>query len=147
MVLVYILAGVVLLTALSALGISIERRQKRRFEQEELARLLAQRPPTDNGAKPQPQPQQPELDADEGRLAAHVGSNKDGTVSWRPLALPNPHLLIVGGSGSGKSQTIKAIAHDLRKATAIVVLDVHGDLAIDGAVTHELHFESRYGIN
>jgi hypothetical protein len=28
-----------------------------------------------------------------------------------------------------------------------VVLDVHGDLALDGATTHELHFESEYGIN
>lgn len=147
MVLVYILAGVVILTALSIAGVYIERQQKRRFEQEELARLLAQRPLADNGSKPQPQPSQSEPVADNGHITAHMGSNKDGAVSWRPLALPNPHLLIVGGSGSGKSQTIKAIAHDLRKATAIVVLDVHGDLALDGAATHELHFESRYGIN
>lgn len=147
MVLVYILAGVVILTALSIAGVYIERQQKRRFEQEELARLLAQRPLADNGSEPQPQPSQSEPVADNGHMAAHMGSNKDGAVSWRPLALPNPHLLIVGGSGSGKSQTIKAIAHDLRKATAIVVLDVHGDLALDGATTHELHFESRYGIN
>jgi energy-coupling factor transporter ATP-binding protein EcfA2 len=146
-VLVYILAGVVILTALSIAGVYIERQQKRRFEREELARLLAQRPPADNGAKPQPEPLRSELVADDGQLAAHVGSNKDGVVSWRPLALPNPHLLIVGGSGSGKSQTIKAIAHDLRKATALVVLDVHGDLTLDGATTHELHFESQYGIN
>jgi energy-coupling factor transporter ATP-binding protein EcfA2 len=146
-VLVYILAGVVILTALSIAGVYIERQQKRRFEQEELARLLAQRPLADNGSKPQPQPSQSEPVADNGHIAAHMGSNKDGAVSWRPLALPNPHLLIVGGSGSGKSQTIKAIAHDLRKATAIVVLDVHGDLALDGATTHELHFESCYGIN
>jgi len=147
MVLVYILTGVIVLTALSVLGIAIERRQKRRFEQEELARLLAQRPSADNGAKPQPQPPQSELVADDGHLAAHMGNNKDGAVSWRPLALPNPHLLVVGGSGSGKSQTIKAVAHDLKNATAVVILDVHGDLAIDGAITHELHFESHYGIN
>jgi hypothetical protein len=146
-VLVYILAGVVILTALSIAGVYIERQQKRRFEQEELARLLAQRPLADNGSKPQPQPSQSEPVADNGHIAAHMGSNKDGAVSWRPLALPNPHLLVVGGSGSGKSQTIKAIAYELRKATAVVVLDVHGDLALDGATTHELHFESEYGIN
>jgi hypothetical protein len=146
-VLVYILAGVIVLTALSVLGIAIERRQKHRFEQEELARLLAQRPLADNGVKPQPQPPQSEQVADNGRLSSHLGSNKDGAVSWQPLALPNPHLLVVGGSGSGKSQTIKAIAHDLKKATAVVILDLHGDLALDGAATHELHFESCYGIN
>lgn len=146
MVLVYILAGVIVLTALSVLGIYVERREKRRFEREELARLLERPTPAGNSAKPEPAPARP-ASAVDGRLSSLLGSNKDGVVSWQPLALPNPHLLVVGGSGSGKSQTIKAIAHDLKKATAIVVLDVHGDLAIDGAVTHELRFESRYGIN
>jgi hypothetical protein len=146
-VLVYILAGVLVLTALSIAGIYLERRERRRFEQGELSRLLAQRPPSDNGARSQSVKVQPASTPDNSRLSAYLGSNKEGPVSWQPLALPNPHLVAVGGSGSGKSQTIKAVAHDLRKATAVVILDVHGDLAIDGAVTHELHFESRYGIN
>ena len=145
MVLVYILVGVIGLAALSVTGLYLERREKRRFEQEELAHLLGPTRPAGNGAKPVPT--RPDPAADNGRLSSHLGSNKDGAVSWQPLALPNPHLLVVGGSGSGKSQTIKAVAHDLKNATAVVILDVHGDLAIDGAVTHELHFESRYGIN
>lgn len=147
MLLIYILAGVVVLTALSVAGIYIERQQKRRFEQEELARLLAQSPTSSNGKSPEPVQTRPVLIAYTDHLSAPLGTSKDGAVSWHPLALPNPHLLIVGGSGSGKSQTIKAIAHELRKTTAVVVLDVHGDLAIDGATTHELHFESKYGVN
>ncbi|HEV8716023.1 MAG TPA: hypothetical protein VGX03_24745 [Candidatus Binatia bacterium] len=43
MVLVCTLVGVLVLAALSLAGIYSERRGKRRFEQEELARLLAQR--------------------------------------------------------------------------------------------------------
>jgi DNA helicase HerA-like ATPase len=143
-VLLYLLAGVLALAALSLAGIHLERRQKRRFEQEELTRLIGTTLHTNNT---KPIPARPDPPADNGRLSCLLGNNKEGPVTWQPLALPNPHLLIVGGSGSGKSQTIKAIANDLRKATAVVVLDLHGDLAIDGATTHELHFESRYGIN
>ena len=146
MILAYIIAGVLVLTALSIAGVYLERQQKRRFEQEELARLLAQSSASSNGRSPEPVVW-PTSVVDTDRLSAHLGTNKDGAVAWQPLALPNPHLLVVGGSGSGKSQTIKAVCHELRAATAIVVLDVHGDLAIDGATTHELHFESRYGIN
>ena len=113
MVLVYILVGVLVLAALSVLGISIERREKRRFEREELARLLGPTRLAGNNAKPEPASMQLNLAANNGRLSSHLGSNKEGAVSWQLLALPNPHLLVVGGSGSGKSQTIKAIAHDL----------------------------------
>lgn len=147
MTLAYIIAGVLVLTALSLVGIYFERQQKRRFEQEELARLLAQSPTSSNGKSPEPVQTRSVPIADTGHLSAHLGTNKDGAVSWQPLALPNPHLLIVGGSGSGKSQALKAVCHELRAATAVVVLDVHGDLTIDGATIHELHFESKYGIN
>jgi type IV secretory pathway VirB4 component len=145
-ILAYLIAGVLVLTALSLAGGYLERQQKRRFEQEELARLLAQSSAPSNGRSPEPVVW-PTSVVDTDRLSARLGTNKEGAVSWQPLALPNPHLLIVGGSGSGKSQTIKAVCHELRKATAVVVFDVHGDLAIDGATTHELHFASRYGIN
>jgi len=117
-ILFYILAGVLVLAVLSIAGISLEQREKRRFEREELARLLERPTPAGKGAKPELPQARPDLSANNGRLSSHLGSNKEGAVSWQPLALPNPHLLVVGGSGSGKSQTIKAIAHDLRKATA-----------------------------
>jgi hypothetical protein len=146
-VLVYLLLGVVVLTALSIAGVALERKQKRRFEQEELGRLLAQSPPTSNSKRLTLVPPRPVSNTDDGGISVHLGNNKESTIAWQPFALPNPHLLIVGGSGSGKSQTMKAVCHELRKETAIIVLDVHGDLDIDGEKTHELHFESQYGIN
>lgn len=54
MTLVYIIGGVVLLTTLSLAGIYFERQQKRRFEKEELARLLARSPTASNGKSPEP---------------------------------------------------------------------------------------------
>ena len=30
---------------------------------------------------------------------------------WNPAALPNGHVVAIGASGSGKTQTLKAIAH------------------------------------
>lgn len=48
MVLVYILIGVIALAALSVVGIYIERREKRRFEREELSHLL-ERPAHQSG--------------------------------------------------------------------------------------------------
>jgi Cdc6-like AAA superfamily ATPase len=39
-----------------------------------------------------------------------LGTKEDNLpVYWEPLALPNPHLLIVGSPGMGKTQTAKAI--------------------------------------
>jgi Cdc6-like AAA superfamily ATPase len=34
---------------------------------------------------------------------------------WNPEALPNGHIVAIGASGSGKTQTLKAIAHELRR--------------------------------
>jgi len=39
-----------------------------------------------------------------------LGSAENGTsVFWEPLEVPNPHLLIVGSPGTGKTQTAKAL--------------------------------------
>ena len=149
MTLVYILSGILLLGALSYVGIRREKNERLRFEREELARLEEA-----NGADdPAPAVGDPEPLSvwDPSPVSAgtsvYLGSNGTDPLLWQPLSLPNPHLLIVGGSGSGKSQTLKAIAHELREACAVVILDLHGDLDLEGAATHELHFRSRYGIN
>lgn len=50
------------------------------------------------------------------QLSIDIGKSETGEeLYWRPLAEPNPHLLIVGSPGTGKSQTAKAIISELKK--------------------------------
>jgi type IV secretory pathway VirB4 component len=69
---------------------------------------------------------------------------------WNPEALPNGHIVAIGASGSGKTQTLKAIAHELRQTypdIQVVVIDFHGDQQIDGETCYSLHMASPHGIN
>ncbi|MDA2926573.1 DUF87 domain-containing protein [Acidobacteria bacterium AH-259-G07] len=69
-------------------------------------------------------------------------------VYWSPLGHPNPHVLIVGGSGSGKSWTIRLLAEKLLAlGFHCVLFDFHGDLAVKGAATHRMALDSKYGVN
>jgi ATP-dependent protease Clp ATPase subunit len=36
-------------------------------------------------------------------------------VYWTPERLPNGHIVAIGASGSGKTQTLKAIAYELHR--------------------------------
>ena len=74
-----------------------------------------------------------------------VDNKAGGTLSEflaRPHRLPileaqrRRHTLVVGASGSGKSEILKGIVHHYmtrNTGTAIVILDPHGDLALDVA--------------
>jgi hypothetical protein len=76
------------------------------------------------------------------------GIRLGGNVTWSPSRHPNPHVLIVGGSGSGKSWTIRHLATELiRHGYDCVLFDFHGDPAIEGAWTHPISLESEYGVN
>jgi hypothetical protein len=69
-------------------------------------------------------------------------------VLWAPEAHPNPHLLIVGGSGSGKSWTVRLLARRLLGlGYDCVLFDFHGDLGVEGATSHPVSLDSRYGVN
>ena len=59
-------------------------------------------------------------------------------------------MVAIGASGSGKTQTLKAIAHSLRQTypdIQVVVIDFHGDQQIDGETCYPLHMASPHGIN
>ena len=75
----------------------------------------------------------------------HLG---DG-IYWNHRKLPNPHLAIIGASGSGKTQTMKAIAHELHQQNNcnIIILDFHGDQELPGETCYPLHMASPCGIN
>lgn len=69
---------------------------------------------------------------------------------WNPENLPNGHVVAIGGSGSGKTQTLKTITYSLRQTypeIQIFCLDFHGDQEIIGETCYPLHMASPHGIN
>ncbi|KOP26560.1 cell division protein FtsK [Hapalosiphon sp. MRB220] len=71
-------------------------------------------------------------------------------VYWNPAKLRNGHVVILGTSGSGKTQTLKALAHELPLLfpdIKIVISDFHGDLELPGEVCYSLDAESPHGLN
>jgi len=71
-------------------------------------------------------------------------------VYWNPANLPNGHIAIIGASGSGKTQTLKAIAYELPRlipSVHCITIDFHGDLELPGELCYPLNMESPHGIN
>ena len=68
---------------------------------------------------------------------------------WNPEKLANPHGAIIGSSGSGKTQTLKAIAFSILKQypTKLIIIDFHGDQEIPVEVCYRINMESPHGIN
>ena len=55
-------------------------------------------------------------------------NERDDLVYWEPLKEHNPHLLISGCSGSGKTVTLRTISSELKKeGVPILVFDFHND--------------------
>jgi len=70
--------------------------------------------------------------------------------TWTPQALPNAHLVVVGASGSGKTQTLKGLLfglHSWQPNLTLLVIDFHGDQKLPGEHTFPLHLSSQWGIN
>ncbi len=52
-------------------------------------------------------------------------------ISWMPKKEKNPHLLTVGASGSGKTETLKSIIFELRNKTVnCLIFDFHNDFNV-----------------
>ncbi|PHV63733.1 ATP-binding protein [Cyanobacterium aponinum] len=85
----------------------------------------------------------------------HLTVNKQGiklgdNCYWNPETLPNQHIVTIGASGSGKTQTLKAIALNLYRhypTVNIYIIDFHGDQQIEGERYIPLNMISEYGIN
>jgi len=51
-------------------------------------------------------------------------------ITWRPGTLQNGHLIITGGTGAGKTETLRCIAAELRRQEIpLLMIDFHGDMA------------------
>lgn len=82
----------------------------------------------------------------------HDKFNASDKIIWDSLKVVNGHFMIVGGSGTGKTYTIREI---LRKLAAnnsnfqAHVIDVHGDIDIGEDLTSEVKFSetANYGLN
>lgn len=70
-------------------------------------------------------------------------------IYWDLSKVPNPHMVILGTSGSGKTQTLKAIISELFRLTGIqlIVIDFHGDQHLPSEVYFPLNMSSDFGIN
>jgi len=97
---------------------------------------------------------QPTLKPMYSQTRSTVGKNAGillgDAVYWHPSDLRNGHMVILGTSGSGKTQTLKAIAHSLPNLFSqikIILIDFHGDLNLPGEVCYPLNAESTYGLN
>lgn len=73
-----------------------------------------------------------------------------GDTRWDPERLPNSHVLVIGASGSGKTQTLKVIAYELPNAfpkARVVIIDFHGDQRLPTEVCYHLDMQSPHGVN
>jgi hypothetical protein len=63
--------------------------------------------------------------------------------------MANPHGCVIGGSGAGKTQTLKAIAYSIKKELdcPVSLIDFHGDQSIEGETCYQVNMESPHGIN
>lgn len=63
-----------------------------------------------------------------GWLRTAAGPDRLQVVTWEPERETNGFLLALGGSGSGKSELLKALAYRAGDSVPVIVLDFHGDL-------------------
>ncbi|WP_330203608.1 ATP-binding protein [Cyanobacterium sp. Dongsha4] len=87
-----------------------------------------------------------EQETGNGQQGIKLGDN----CYWNPETLPNQHIVTIGASGSGKTQTLKAIALNLYRhypTVNIYIIDFHGDQQIDRERYIPLNMISEYGIN
>ena len=86
------------------------------------------------------------------KLSIYLGNdpNYNQKINWIPKNEKNPHVIAVGGSGSGKTETLKAIMLELKNQKVnSLILDFHNDfkvfadnlVQIDEATLHPLEVQ------
>ena len=58
----------------------------------------------------------------------YLGNSDKKNIFWSPIKEKNPHFLVVGTSGSGKTETLKTIVYELsNKNIPVMIIDFHQD--------------------
>jgi DNA helicase HerA-like ATPase len=83
--------------------------------------------------------------------SAFVRKGETIPVVWDSTRVINAHMLLTGKSGTGKTFTLKKIIQQLQKQSnnqiRIRIIDVHGDIDIEGCSTIKFSEASPYGFN
>jgi DNA helicase HerA-like ATPase len=83
--------------------------------------------------------------------SAFVKKGENVPVVWDSTRVINAHMLLVGKSGTGKTFTLKKIIDQLNTQSnskiRIRIIDVHGDIDIDGCSSIKFSESSQYGFN
>lgn len=78
-------------------------------------------------------------------------SGRELPVEWDPARLANPHIMLAGMSGAGKTHTIRKLIASMQASTSVAlrvhVFDVHGDILIDRASSVMFSEQSQSGLN
>jgi len=86
-----------------------------------------------------------------GKLEVFLGYSDEGhKVCWSPGKSNNGHLIIVGGSGAGKTELIRCIGSELAcHDFPVLMIDFHGDMAPSGSsvTTYDIREGSDYYFN
>ena len=77
---------------------------------------------------------------------------KANPIYWDSSKLINGHMLIMGKSGTGKTHTLRKIlaeieANNAGKPFRVHIMDVHGDIEIEGASSVKFSESTSYGFN
>lgn len=83
---------------------------------------------------------------------AGIREGKRNPVVWDTDKLINGHVLIVGKSGTGKTHTLRRMldqiaANSKHGSIRVHIMDVHGDIDIEGASTVKFSEATPYGFN
>lgn len=67
-------------------------------------------------------------------LTVPLGTASDGSrIDWRPGEQSNGFMLILGASGSGKTETLKVVGQGIhRYGVPLLIFDFHGDVRLPG---------------
>ncbi|MDD1421305.1 type IV secretion system DNA-binding domain-containing protein [Dolichospermum sp. ST_sed1] len=81
---------------------------------------------------------------------SHSGIFLGDKCYWNPATLRNGHAVVLGTSGSGKTQTLKSMAYELPSLfpeIKVILIDLHGDLGLPNEVCYRLDAQAPHGLN